>query len=356
MNEYGKIFVEKNLCPAPFMRLIITRYGECYACVKNYMEKRIPVGNILERPLSEIWNSKEIRKLRRAVYEKNYQEICKPNCPSLIALKKKNIGMGKFADFDTFSQVKKNRIHLDSPYRCVTVATDPSCNLACIMCRTKRQTRLSELEEKVNRVTFNEVYENIEKIRLLRFSGDGEVFFKKLAIKFFQILKNRDTSHLTLDITTNGQLLNKSKWEMLNRLKVKRLELGVSIDAATKQTYEKIRRYGNWERLNKHMDMLAGERSKGNLHHLVIHFVVMKCNLEEIEQFIQLGEKWNCDAINFSRVFDTKIGIPQNFFNPPDRYYLDKLSEILQNPVFDKPHVWAGQILTFRDAKRIRNK
>ncbi|MCK5057128.1 MAG: SPASM domain-containing protein [Candidatus Aminicenantes bacterium] len=356
MDDYGKIFIEKNLCPAPFMNLIINRYGECYSCVKNYMKKRIIVGNILEKPLKEIWNSREIKKLRRTVYKNNYQEICKPNCPSLIALKKKKIGMGKYADFDIFRQVRENKTHLDSPYRCVIIATNPCCNLACIMCRTKRQIKLNELEKKINRATLDEIRENISNLRLLRFSGDGEVFVNELAIEFFQMLEHKDTSYLTLGITTNGQLLDKSKWEMLKRLKVARLELGVSIDAVTKQTYEKIRRHGNWERLNKHMDMLAKERSKGNLHHLAINFVVMRCNIEEIEQFIRLGEKWNCDAINFSRVFKKKIAAAQDFFNPPDRYYLDKLSDILQNPIFDKSHVWAGQILPFRDAKRDRGE
>jgi radical SAM protein with 4Fe4S-binding SPASM domain len=76
--------------------------------------------------------------------------------------------------------------------------------------------------------------------------------------------------------------------------------LAVSIDAARPATYEKIRIGGDWDRLMRNLNGL--QRIKRELDsdkpHLELTFVMMKTNIEELPEFVELAARLGANSVN----------------------------------------------------------
>ena len=92
---------------------------------------------------------------------------------------------------------------------------------------------------------------------------------------------------MRFDIITNALLLPKF-WD-----KVKHQRFGsllVSIDAATRETYEKIRVGGRWEALLRSLSLIKENRHR--FHPVSINMTVMRSNYREIPKFIDLADSF----------------------------------------------------------------
>jgi wyosine [tRNA(Phe)-imidazoG37] synthetase (radical SAM superfamily) len=83
-------------------------------------------------------------------------------------------------------------------------------------------------------------------------------------------------------------------------------ELGVSIDGASKQTYEKLRLGGNWEKINQNLQCISELKQKHNFR-FILHFVVQKDNYHEMEDIIQLGKQYNADRVWLNKMEDWNV-------------------------------------------------
>ncbi len=93
-------------------------------------------------------------------------------------------------------------------------------------------------------------------------------------------------------------MLNENFWKKISpAVKSKSIELSISIDAATKETYF-INRGGDWDTLLTNMNFI----SKLGLEDVTISMVVQDNNFQEMKQFVQLGK-----GLGFKIVFQ-KLG------------------------------------------------
>ena len=102
-------------------------------------------------------------------------------------------------------------------------------------------------------------------------------------------------------------------------------ELGVSIDGASKETYEKLRLGGNWDKVRRNLDCIAELKEKHNFR-FILHFVVQKDNYHEMEDIIHLSKQYNVDRVWLNKmedwnVFDNFDEI--NIFNPEHPLHTD---------------------------------
>lgn len=356
-SDFSAIFGEHKICPNPFLALEIHTDGNVSICCTAHLNKGCEfVGNILYEPLDEIWNSDKIQLFREVMYTAQYGKTCKPFCPQLIALKKGQTPLwySHLCDAETFGEIAGKKIVLNSPYRAVSVASDGSCNLHCIMCRNDKKLRPTELEKLVNQKLYSQILDNISKIRFLELTGTGEPFFNKSVSDFIEQLKNKDTHNLVIRFITNGQLLTEERWQQIEALNAKELRISVSIDAASKEIYESIRRGAKWEMLLRNMKMLSEKRAKGKLDRLETSLCVMKRNIHEMVPFIELCRAWNCDKIELKRIFGTIAG-DENIFDNEDTSCLETLSAVLQDPRFDEKWIAASSLLPYRNYSAERN-
>lgn len=149
------------------------------------------------------------------------------------------------------------------------------CNLCCPHCYASKfgWSELS-LEEKLH-VAKQAVQCGVEKINLT----GGEVLINEDIWKVIYYLLEQNIS---LSIFTNGISLSE---DIIKKLKSLNIYLFLSVDGATKQSYELIRGKGNWERLISNLEKLGS-------YQLSFSTVmsINRYNYNEIEDFLRLSK------------------------------------------------------------------
>jgi radical SAM protein with 4Fe4S-binding SPASM domain len=62
------------LCDFPWKNLIVDNEGNVYNCA--YQRKERPLGNLKEQTIEQIWNSYELKLIRKRLLEGKFPEIC----------------------------------------------------------------------------------------------------------------------------------------------------------------------------------------------------------------------------------------------------------------------------------------
>ncbi len=149
-----------------------------------------------------------------------------------------------------------------------TVSIDRTCNLRCNSCRKKFYIPSKSDKEILDMITDRLIESDILNHTDVLLAGQGEVFYSDAYDKILKSLKPAET----IRIMTNGTLFTKDKWELIYP-KFKIIHIAVSIDAAHKETYTKLR-HGNFDDLMKNLDMLGRLKRRGKIDKLWFNYVV----------------------------------------------------------------------------------
>jgi MoaA/NifB/PqqE/SkfB family radical SAM enzyme len=79
--------------------------------------------------------------------------------------------------------------------------------------------------------------------------------------------------------------------------------LNVSIDGASKETYEKLRKGGSYKKIIENLHFIK-EIKKTYDFEFIIHVVVQKDNYKEMSAMIDLAESFGADRIWFNKITD----------------------------------------------------
>lgn len=109
-----------------------------------------------------------------------------------------------------------------------------------------------------------------------------------------EILKLTENHHKILEMATNGQSLTSKTTELLLG---KNIRLYVSLDAACKETYAKIRN-DRWDSIIPNIIKLGQERKKtNNLPIIFMVFMPMRVNRNDLEDYFRLCQKIEADSL-----------------------------------------------------------
>lgn len=134
---------------------------------------------------------------------------------------------------------------------------------------------------------------DISKFKQIIIQG-GEPFCCKEVIDFFDyaIEKNVRVSFLT-----NGLLLNEELAEKIVRNSV---FIHISLNAATKETQEKINCGSKWEKVLANVQMLRRyKESLGKSLEIKVHMTIIKENIQEIPLFLEKFHEFGFDVARF---------------------------------------------------------
>lgn len=151
------------------------------------------------------------------------------------------------------------------------------CNFNCIHCYSSSGNNLKEGELTIAQVKIL-IKELSERGTEFLSIGGGEPFFYPQLIEVVRCAINNEVS---VEISTNASLVNDDNISKLKRAGLKFIQ--VSLDGATAETYSKIRKGGDF---NKVID---------NIRKLVKHFIVSTCvvvhklNYKEIDDIVDLS-------------------------------------------------------------------
>jgi len=174
------------------------------------------------------------------------------------------------------------------------------CNLSCIMCYTINH---EEKKTTLKRPTIARVLSECEARGLpaLVVGLGAEPLLYKGAREVLSTA--RDAGVMDIFLGTNGVLLTEQMSTFLVERRIARLE--VSLDAATPETYHKIRGKNQLDLIeeNLHKFLEVRKRMGARLPVLRLCFCVQEANLHEREAFLKKWEK-HADYIDFQKLFD----------------------------------------------------
>ena len=269
-------------CPRPFDTVLIDKQGSCYACeCTSWLPQSI--GNLQIKSLEEIIGGGTHQHLQGSISDGTYRYCNEHQC--------------SYIKSGGFLHGRPDRIqHL-------RLAIDDSCNLRCPSCRKSlifhkegSAYKLGiRLADKINDWLYH--YDHPMQVHI---GSDGDPFASHVYRHFMDQTPERD--NIKYSILTNALMLK----DFAPRVPyvIRNLnELGVSIDGATKDTYEKLRLGGRWEKINENLQYISELKDKHGFR-FIMHYVVQKDNYHEMEDIVMLGEKYNADRVWFSRIQD----------------------------------------------------
>jgi len=194
------------------------------------------------------------------------------------------------------------------PYR-LQIENGNICNLRCTMCALnvmKRKKGMMNLEK------FKEVFDTI-KPAYVNLTGYSEMVLNK---DIFDIIKYVKSKNAYVKIDSNATLTTEEKANSIINSGIDLIS--ISIDGATKETYEKIRIPAKFEvvieNLKKLVRIRNEKKSKTQIH---IAFVCQLSNFHELPLIIKLADQLGVDQLNSP--FVTEYDIKMN-----EKYKLDK--------------------------------
>jgi molybdenum cofactor biosynthesis enzyme MoaA len=326
---YG-IDTKKNLrfkafCPRPYDTVLIDKTGSCYLCeCTSWLPQS--AGNLHLQSLEDIVNSTTAAELQNSIADGSYRYCNTKRCSYLLA-------KGKGTQHVHFKKTLPNR-----QIKNIRLAIDDSCNLSCPSCRTHQIFERDKFQLRKKYKLADRIIEYVQSQSHqinIHVGSDGDPF-ASLVYRYF-VKEIKDLPNVRFSIHTNGLLIKKMHHrhtELFKKLDV----LNVSIDGATKETYETLRRGGVWEKIIENLEMIKELKKKYNFL-FRIHFVIQKDNYIEMEKIIKLGQKYNADRIWFSRIqnwntyknfkdyniFDVEHPLHLKF-----KEYLDKMENFLK--------------------------
>lgn len=184
----------------------------------------------------------------------------------------------KWKEFPSKKIIGDFPLHLD-------IESTNNCNLRCPMCG---RNWMKEKIGYMNFELFTEIIDEGAKYHLpsIKLNYRGEPLLHPGLSKMVKYAKKKGI--LEVQFNTNGLLLNEKKAKEFIEAGLDRIIF--SFDGATKETYEKIRRGSNFERVIENIKNLVRLREERGLERPLVRvqMVKMEENKKEIEDFIQL--------------------------------------------------------------------
>ncbi len=295
------------------------------------------MGNVEVNTIDEIWNGIVHKLMCLATNNRTYS-FCNPNmCPIFI-------DRVNNAQFD----LNRQYLQMESKPRNLLVNFEDSCNLRCESCRNEFKVASGAELEKNFKYADMLVEEVLPNVEFLIMAGTGEVFVGKGYERIYTSEAMRNIKWIRL--LTNGMLFNERNWEKISAGKTAKFILTVSIDAATKTTYEEIRRGGNFDVLKKNMEFASRLRKEGKLSYFRLNFVVQRKNYLEMPLFVQWGLDLGVDEVFFTKILNYGTYTQEEFIEEVSMMESDgmtprkELKEVIDLPIMKEKIVDLGTI------------
>jgi len=341
--------VSKVKCLVPFTQLQLRTYGYVYSCCP-YWTKIGYVDRLTEKKsIMDIWNNERIQYIRKCILEDTLEAVCNYKyCP--IAIKNEEIDLEKMQTNDLhpneiIEQIKLGKTKLETAPSAFEISNSGKCNLDCIMCEIKE--KYFREEEKLNTTLFSEIIPDLlPGLSRLTLSGNGDPLYNKYSRTLLEEMDPSLYPALKIQLITNGLLFSQHMWDKIKHNNF--AAINVSIDAATRTTYEYVRRNGKWDVLHRNLEFISSLRRKKVFDYFSISFVVMKSNYKEMGEFAELGLRLGCDKVDFQKMSGL-AEIRENINFIKDKKIFIEIAHMLnENPVFRKKEIETAAIDGYR--------
>lgn len=321
------------LCQSPFIYSEVYDYSQ-YLCCPSWLPVEVS-GNVSHKTINNSFYNKTSDKIRESILDGSYKYCDEKQCPALAGLKSNKIA-------NTFlKNTPENRKWLkeNTKLRVINFCFDRSCNLQCPSCRHELINYLGkdrqQVEDKLKEVN-EEIGQDIERLYL---SGTADPFYSKSFRQFLINLQHDNFPNLkSIHLHTNANLWTEKLWNKMEAVHPYVNSCEISIDAATKETYENIVRLGgDWDKLLENLKFII---QIPTIKEYRFSFVVQKDNYKEMLDFHKLMKSYidtREDKVIFQILYNTisqwghmtkEEHIEKDVSNPNHIEHLDFLHEL----------------------------
>ena len=227
-----------RFCYAPFQQITFMPSGEMYACYYNLRNK---LGTYPNDSISDAWNGKVIKKIRKNLNNHDFGNGCE-EC--LTQLKLGNYYSVAAWHYDYI----KPKYERDMP-TAFEFQLSNTCNYECIMCSGELSTSIRNNREHsplygcpYDDKFIEELRPYIPNLQNASFTG-GETFLNPLYYKIWDIIADENPNCI-ISVSTNGSILDERIKSYMERLK---FNVTISINAVDEDIYKSIHVGGNME-------------------------------------------------------------------------------------------------------------
>jgi Iron-sulfur cluster-binding domain len=333
-NGYLKQFV----CPLPFEHFEISPSGDVLVCCGHWLPTSI--GNFLKDPIDGILNSAKAQKIRESMTDGSYKYCNHLDCGTMI--------QGTLPTVDELERPRTRQAAAERNYRMegvdyLTFGFDQTCNLSCPSCRTHRIVEKTSASIEKARAVEEKLVDLLPTVRVLHINPAGEMLSSKPSRKLLELIDDERCPDLVLDVISNGTLFNEEEWNKFPGIHNKIRSVRISIDAARKETFEKLRRLGRYEPFVENMRFLSRLRAAGIIPQLKFSFTYQLDNFREMPEFVDFCASMNADFAIFERLQNIAFSATEfraKAVHYPDHPLYAEFLEVVANPIFASPRVW----------------
>lgn len=321
-------------CQTIFNHIELNQSGELMCCCVPFVIGRI--GSIENGSIKSSWMGIVHKIMCLAINNRTYS-FCNSNmCPVFIGREK-----------NTEFSLERQYLEMEKYPRNLLVNFEDSCNLKCESCRNEVKIAEGKEHEKNMRYADILINEVLPYVDFITMAGTGEVFVGKAYKKMFT--SNAMDNIKWIRLLTNGTLFNEQNWKKFSSNKNGKIILTVSVDAATKETYEKLRRNGKFDILKRNMEFASSLRKEGRLSYFRMNFVVQRKNYLEMPLFVEWGKELGVDEVFFTKILNYGTYSQDEFseismMEPDEMTPKKELIEILNLPIMKDKIVDLGTI------------
>jgi hypothetical protein len=320
-----------RFCPVPFARADIHQSGEVAMCCTHWLPTTI--GNVFEDEPDAILNSAKAKEIRRSVVDGTFKYCSHTDCPYLVndELPRKQDYEGK--DFDdeyyhieakTLADAFAMRTFAVDNISYLIFCLDRSCNLTCPSCRVDLIMVKGEERDRLYDATERAVLPMLKNAKRLMVNPSGEVFVSRPSRRLLECLGEPGYEHLVVDIITNGTVCDKAEWQKFSFLYGSLGIIRVSVDGASKEVFEKLRRGAKYESFVENMNNLAAMHQAGHFKHFFMSFTYQRDNFFEMEDFVRFARSFGSGTVIFERL--------QNIGTFTGQEYHDRAVHLVDHP------------------------
>jgi hypothetical protein len=379
VEQNGLADLKGRFCPRPFEVLVSgqsTRWNEATNVTEQVMGSTylcdcaawLPfvAGNVVEADSPDaVWNSDQAQEIRRSVLDGDYSYCSRTMCPSIV-----NDVLPRSEDITAPRLrriIERHETVLEDGPRLIALGHDSSCNLACPSCRVGIVMADKAQNEKLDRARDSVILPLLRGRQVgLHLTAWGDPFASRHYRSILEALREPEFDGVKLYLLTNGLGLTPGVWTAMPHLAEKIVELRVSVDAASKETYENVRRPGRWEVIRENLTVM-GEMSKAGMFRrnrftggvqsvssdlyldakdpvsFVLAFVVQSANFREMPAFVEMAQEVGADVVVFQKYYSFGHEGAAEFsakdVAAPAHPEHQQLQAILQDPMMQSPLV-----------------
>ncbi len=280
LKPVPKPHLKGKFCSAPFTDISVDPNGDFTMC-KCQLHMPFVVGNAKTTTIEQAWNSEFATAVRNSVLAGTF-DYCSWKCPGLKQLEDKvptDIGSTQYPAW-------------------INISNDFSCNLKCPSCREQVIVEKdAEILKKQNQLIDQIV--GFKKPIVINPCNNGEPLVSPSTMYLLKNIDQMSLTHVKLYLTTNGTLIYRYR-DLIENISDRIIGLAISIDAATEQTYQKVR--GElWQ------DLMQGIKWLSTLDksiYMTARFVVQGKNYHEMRDFVIMSKELGFKEVHFQLIRD----------------------------------------------------